>query len=87
MIFRINVKQMVGYEKEIKIQVSPLEGHFKIRAEYDNAPGKDSGSFRTEGHYLSIKPTDKKFKREGTLYVLVTPKANFIEQLDIKKNY
>ena len=32
MLFRINVKQLQGYEKEIKVQVSPLEGHFKLRA-------------------------------------------------------
>jgi len=87
LLYRIDVKQLAGYEKPIKIQVSPLEGRFKIRAEYEKVPEKEDASFSIDGHHLSISPKDKKFKREGTLYVLVVPKPNLVELLDTKKNY
>ena len=35
LIYRIDVKQLAGYEKPIKIQVSPLEGKFTMRAQFD----------------------------------------------------
>jgi len=45
LIYRIDVKQLAGYEKPIKIQVSPLEGHFKIRAEFNTEPNKEDATF------------------------------------------
>ena len=60
-LYRVEIKQLLGYEKSIKIQVSPLEGSFKIRAQFGSPPGKDSGKFKSDGHHLTISPKDKNF--------------------------
>ena len=88
-LYRIEIKQLEGYEKAIKIQLSPLENHFKIFAQFGSPPKRtdNSPTWKSEDHHLTIKPKDSNFKRVGTLYVLIIPRPLFLEQFNIWMTY
>ena len=68
-----------GYEKAIKVQLSPFEGRVKMYVKYGGQASKDDWHYETTNNLIVIKPEHYHFHREGTYYVAVYPDFTFWE--------
>lgn len=75
--YRFDVKMAEGYEKAIKIQISPFEGRVKTYVKYGSPANKDDFNIETEDSLITIKPSDYHYHREGTYYIAVYPQFTF----------
>lgn len=70
---------MEGFEKPIKIAISPLSGGVTVLASVGFEPTTTKYIWSTKENLLVIDPKDPQFKREATYYILVAPKINFFD--------
>ena len=68
-----------GYEKAIKVQLSPFEGRVKMYVKYGSPANKDDHHYATEDNIIVIKPDHNYYHREGTYFVAVYPLFTFWE--------
>ena len=80
------MKQVEGFEKPIKILLSPIEGSANIYVKIGTPPTATNYTWTASDNLIVIDPkTDIKFSREGTYYVLVAPKATFWDLFKAKQ--
>lgn len=78
--YKIEIKQVEGFEKPIKIQISPLQGSVKMIVRHGEEATRLNYTWTSSDNVLVIDPkSDKNFKREGTYFVKLLPKPTFWE--------
>jgi hypothetical protein len=72
--YKIQVKQLQGYEKSIKIYIQPLQGKVEFYVHFEKNADSKNYLWYSKSNYLEITTKDKNFKREGTYYITVYPR-------------
>ena len=71
--FRIQVRQVPGYEKQLNIQVVPEVGTWhKILVRANGLPSDELNEWQARGGSIRIKPGDKGYLVDGTYFIQVS---------------
>ena len=85
--YKLRVKFAEGYEKAIRIGISPLKNKVKMFVNVEKQASAEQFLWQTEGNTLEIKPNDPNYRREGTYYIRVVPVAANIWQSYFEKTW
>lgn len=78
---------MEGYEKEILIQLSALEGTYTIYCAWGFVPSAKNYTWKSEMNMILISPTHHSYHREGVYFVTIIPITSIAQQLEDLLNW
>ena len=71
--YKVEVKQLIGYEKVLKFQTNNIEGKVKMYINYNAPATRDNYIWSTSGNYITVIPEDGNYHTEGTYFVMLEP--------------